>query len=118
MSPAADLCNEVIEVNSDKRIVIINLEKYHIHTGQYFFVAVEWLIIPYNEHRFKATNEETGVKSEYVEYKPYLHGKHFTGKVSLYLPGNSSPVWMLNYADKWMALPMFENVGIGAKVKY
>lgn len=118
MAPSEDLCNQVIEVNSDKRVVTIDLEKYHIHVSTNFFVAVEWLVVPYNEHRFKSTNEQSHVKSEYVEYRPYLAAINFTNRASIYLPGTSNPVWLLNYNDKWMPWPIVEDVGIGAKVKY
>ena len=118
MAPAADLCDQVIEVNSDSKVVTVNLEKYKIHPGKYFFVAVEWLKISYNEHRYKATNERTGIKSEYLDYRPFIAVKNFEDRTSIYLPGTSALVWMLTYQNKWMPQPLIEDVGIGAKVRY
>lgn len=51
--PAHELCDQVIEIKTSAKTVTVDIEQYKIHIPRDFFVAIEWLRIPYNEHRFK-----------------------------------------------------------------
>lgn len=54
--PSTDLADTVIEINSVKSNVHINMRKYGIRIPQNnFFIAIEWLKIPYNEYQFNTS---------------------------------------------------------------
>lgn len=110
--PAVDLCNQVIEVKTRSRVVNLDLEKYNIRVPHKdFFVAIEWLKIPYNEIRTKANLN--GVETEFVSYRP-----------SIGWTDDANPTmqaWMLNYRNKWQLMTTRNNktsVSIAATVKY
>ncbi|HEU4470671.1 MAG TPA: carboxypeptidase-like regulatory domain-containing protein, partial [Flavisolibacter sp.] len=59
--PGKDLADTIIEVSSGETHAEINLEQHHIIIpGKSFFVAVEWIFIPYNEEY--QTIKSNGVK--------------------------------------------------------
>ncbi len=110
--PSDELCDQVIQVESQRRLITINLESYKIVLpDSNFFIAVEWLKIPYNEFRFKAKLD--GKPFEEIRYTPYI------GMTSDE-PANSR-LWLLDYKNMWR--PMFQSnarmgVCISAIIKY
>jgi CarboxypepD_reg-like domain len=109
---AIDLCGEVIEVTTNSKTVVVNLSKYKIRIpNRDFFVAVEWLIIPFNESKTRSIRN--GIKEEHISYKPSIS---FTDDNL-----DKSSIWMLDYKNVWRL--MFgglktANILISAKIKY
>ncbi len=68
-----ELCNEVIEIYTSNKRTRVNLEKYKIHVSKYFFVAIEWLKIQYNENKYITKIE--GKKQEHITFRPSILGK-------------------------------------------
>jgi len=111
-SPSQDLYDKVIEVKTKDKIVIVNLENYKIRIPQKdFFVAIEWLKIPYNMHR--SIRKTNGKQIEHITYRP---------SIGLTENGISKmETWSLDYKNNWR--PMFNmnnktNISISAVVKY
>lgn len=105
--PSKDLCNEIIEIKTKKKIVEIDLKKYNIHIpNKDFFVAIEWLKIPYNETKGK-TNMN-GIEKEYSRFSPSIT---FNDKSKL-------EFWMLNYKNEWVKGFFDKSLSIEATVKY
>lgn len=111
-APSKDLCAEILEVKSRSKIVNLNIEKYRIYIpDKDFFVAIEWLKIPYNEEKSK--RKVTGKDVEQIIYRPSIG---WTENIS-----SSMEAWMLDYKNVWR--PMFKmnnktRVSISATVKY
>lgn len=112
-APSNDLCDQIIEVKTNNRIVSVDLEKYSIHIPKKdFFVAVEWLKIPSNEEKGKVKLKDGSV-IERTTYRP-----------SIGWTDNIDPkmeAWMLTYKGYWT--PMFNtsnktHSSISATVKY
>jgi hypothetical protein len=111
-APSTDICNQIIEVKTRNKIINLDLEKYKIHIpSKDFFVAVEWLKLPFNESRSKM--KINGKEVEYITYRPSIG---WTDNVNTRMEA-----WMLDYKNIWR--PMFTNngktsVAISATVKY
>lgn len=111
-SPSTDLCDQIIEVKTRSKVININLEKYKIHIpSKDFFVAVEWLKIPYNESKSKM--KVNGKEVEHITYRPSIG---WTDNAN-----SKMEAWMLDYTNVWR--PMFKmnnktSVSISATVKY
>lgn len=111
-SPSTDLCDQIIEVKTRNKIININLEKYKIRIpSKDFFVAVEWLKIPYNES--KSRMKVNGKEVEHITYKPSIG---WTDNLN-----SKMEAWSLDYKNVWR--PMFKmnnktSVSISASVKY
>lgn len=111
-SPSTDLCDEIIEVKTKRKVININLAKYKIRIpSKDFFVAVEWLKIPYNESKSKM--KDNGKEVEHITYRPSIG---WTDNVN-----SKMEAWMLDYKNIWR--PMFKmnnktSVSISATVKY
>lgn len=111
-SPSTDLCDEIIEVKTRSKVININLEKYKIRIpSKDFFVAVEWLKIPYNESKSKM--KVNGKEVEHITYRPSIGWTDNTN--------SKMEAWMLDYKNVWR--PMFKmnnktSVSISATVKY
>ena len=111
-APSSDLCDEVIEVKSKSKFINLNLEKYKINIpNKDFFVAIEWLKIPYNER--KTTMKIKGKEFESIMYRPSIG---LTDAIN-----EKMEAWMLDYRNVWK--PMFKmdnktSVSISATVKY
>ena len=99
--PSTDLTDSVIEVKSSKRNIIIDMEKYGIRIpGKGFFIAVEWLFIPYNAYTTKT-------KLKYV-FKSYHPSISFRKKANPETDANNP--WILNYNGKWsLSYPIDRN---------
>lgn len=111
-APSIDLCDQIIEVKSSKRYIYLNLAKYNIHIpGKDFFVAIEWLKIPYNKSVSKRVGSGKAVYD--TSYTP-----------SIGWTDNESPnmeAWKLDYTNKWRPMYSYRaktNVAISATVKY
>lgn len=84
--PSEDLYNGVIEVKSSSKIITINLEdSVIVIPHKDFFVAVEWLMIPYNE-------EKTGPVIKEIHYYPFI---------MMSKEENTEGLWMLSYQYNW-----------------
>ena len=111
-SPSTDLCDQIIEVKTRSKVININLEKYKIRIpSKDFFVAVEWLKIPYNESKSKM--KSNGKEVEHISYRPSIG---WTDNKN-----SKMEAWMLDYKNVWR--PMFKmnnktSVSISATVKY
>ena len=113
--PSNDLADTVIEVNSGRRQVQLNLEKYNIIIpGKDFFVGIEWLYIPANESmvRYKMN----GQKIAHSQYSPFIFFK--TRKANNEKPGESLEAWQLDFRRKWIRTYTDYVFLISAKVKY
>ena len=115
-APSTELCNEIIEVKTSSKTTNVNVEKYKISIpNKNFFVAVEWLKIPYNENVEKVTSD--GKKEVRVTYRPNisctnaLHGNNHR-EVREYA------VWGLGYQNKWFPMVFIKDISISATIKY
>lgn len=113
--PGEDLCDKVIEVNTAKPIVKLNVEEYKIRIpGKDFFVAIEWLKIPGNEQNIKYKTS-TPPAFRHIMYSPVITWNDITG--------DSEPeAWQLNYNSKWKPLSTTlthkKTLLIAATIKY
>lgn len=102
--PSSDLCSQVIEVKTKLKrsgIYSINLEKYKIMIPDNdFFIAVEWLNIPYNYYKKKEEKDGWCL--------PTIGWKSMT---ELTLES-----WVLDYKNKWRSRQ--QTMLIAATVKY
>lgn len=110
-APSYDLCDQVIEVKSKNKFIKINVEKYKINIpNKDFFVAVEWLKIPYNYNQRKSKLQ--GKEVDWVYYSPSIG---WTDNVN-----EKMEAWSLDYRNVWR--PMFTknttSVSISATIKY
>ena len=112
-APSSDLCDEVIEVKTKIKFINLNLEKYKINIpNKDFFVAIEWLKIPYNENKTKT--KLNGKEFEYIHYTPSIG---WTDTMN-----EKMEAWMLDYRNVWH--PMFKmphnktSLSISATIKY
>lgn len=107
--PANDLTDQIIEVKSTGKVVKLNLERYKIYLpNKDFFVAIEWLRIPYN-----ATESKINGKTV-IRYAP-----------SIGFNKNSAPfmeVWQLGLNNVWGKLldggTVISNLAIAVSLKY
>lgn len=114
-APSTDLADTIIDIKSGKRHVTLNLEQFHIMIpGNDFFVAVEWLYIPFNRSNTKATIN--GTKINYFQYSPFLFFKERKNNISN--AENSLESWELNYNGKWKRIHDDWKMLIAATVKY
>ena len=106
-APSYDLTDQIIEVNSKSKIVELNVEKYNIYLpNKDFFVAIEWLRIPYNAEEIKFKG---GTKTTYAP--------------SIGFSQNSAPfmdVWQLRLNNVWDKIPsyMVSNLAIAVSINY
>jgi CarboxypepD_reg-like domain len=111
-SPSSDLCDQIIEVKTRSKTISVNLEKYKIYIpNKDFFVAIEWLKIPFNESKSKT--KVNGKNVEHITYRPSIG---WTDNVN-----TKMEAWMLDYKNNWR--PMFKmnyktSISISATVKY
>ncbi len=105
--PTYDLTDQVIELKSTGKVVKLNLEQYKIYIpNKDFFVAIEWLRIPYNANEIKINGKfET-------KYAP-----------SIGFSKNSAPymeVWQLGLNNVWgkISSHLITNLAIAVSLKY
>lgn len=115
-APSLDLLDTVLEVTSKGRHVNINVEKYRIllpHKD--FFIAVEWLKIPYNKR--ETSSKSNGVRKDYIHYSPSISfKKNKNGTVN---SDTQSKIWMKTYTGIWSRLDQSVDFFlISTKVKY
>ena len=73
-SPTTELTDTIIEVNSEKKRVNINVEQYKIIIpNRNFFIAIEWLLIP--ENAYTETYTINGEKKTMINYAPMISFK-------------------------------------------
>jgi hypothetical protein len=108
--PGEELTDTLIQVNSQKGITSIDMSPYQVWLpGKSFFVAIEWLIISFNEHRFSAKYQ--GSKKEFLNYNPCVC---FTTEP----PSMPDEMWGLAYSGKWHRQSQSYALAISATVKY
>jgi hypothetical protein len=111
-APSADLCNEIIEVKTKSKIIEVNLEKYDIQIpNKDFFIAVEWLKIPYNMKTSKI--KINGKKEEHITYHPSIGWTD--------AKNDQVEAWSLDYKNNWRRMFSMINktsVSIAATIKY
>jgi hypothetical protein len=106
-APTYDLTDKVIEVKSKSKIVKFDLEKYNIYLpNKDFFVAIEWLRIPYNLN-IRKHKEKTE--------------KYYTPSIGFY--ENSAQymdIWVLGLNNVWHKHPsnFSSNLAIAVSIKY
>jgi hypothetical protein len=76
--------------------------------GKDFFVAIEWLKIPYNEDRNK--RKVNGKIVEHITYRPDI-GINNTSSAD-------REVWGLNFNNTWFRMPNLKGISISATIKY
>ncbi|TAF49497.1 MAG: carboxypeptidase-like regulatory domain-containing protein [Sphingobacteriia bacterium] len=111
-SPSTDLCDQIIEVKTNSKVIDINLEKYKILIpSKDFFVAVEWLKIPYNESKSKI--KVNGKEVDHTTYRPNIGWTNTAN--------SKMEAWWLDYKNNWRPVTSITNktsVSISATVKY
>jgi len=99
--PGKDLADTVIEVKSKESYVRIDMEKsYIIIPGKSYFVAIEWLFIPYNIEEQKV--KRNGKKTIRIFYKPFIRWRNNDNTI----PGF---VWQLEFNGKWASRKYSQN---------
>lgn len=110
--PGADLCNSIIEVKSKNSSINLDVEKYQIQIpGWVFFIAVEWIKIPYNK-RDSPIPTVIGEKDHYT-YNPSI-GWDSTNNIN-------EASWELNFRNEWHKTTYFNSnrkALISATIKY
>ena len=72
-APGQSLCNEIVEVKTSKKITSVDLTAYNIRIpNKVFFVAIEWLYIPYNQRISEATTRGNKAKQQHISYRPFI----------------------------------------------
>ena len=106
-APSYDLTDEVIEVKSSSKIVELNLEKYKIYLpNNEFFIAIEWLRIPYNATETKINRKTV------THYSPSIGwSKNQATKMD---------IWQLGLNNVWGKFPDYlnSNLAIAVSLKY
>jgi len=106
--PANDLTDEVIEVKTKSKIVELNLEKYKIYIpNKDFFIAIEWLRIPYNATETKINGKTV------TNYAPNIG---WTKNQA-----SNMEIWELGLNNVWGKFPSFlnaNNLAIAVSLKY
>lgn len=111
-SPSKDLCDQIIEIKTRSKFINLNLDQYKILIpSKEFFVAIEWLKIPYNAN--KGTTKVNGNDVEHITYSPSIGWTENKNA--------EMTAWMLDYNNIWR--PMFKmnnmtSLSISATVKY
>ena len=112
-APGNNLTEEIIEVKTKSKFIQLNLTSYNIIIPtKHFFVAIEWLKIPYNEEKVK-TKMPNGKIVESITYHPDIG---YTNT-----PSSPKDIWMLDYKNKWRGVGIFNstnNLSISATVTY
>jgi hypothetical protein len=99
--PSTDLANKVIEVRSKESHVRINLENYKIFIpGKSFFVAIEWLFIPFNAEHY--SRKIDGRKTDWTYYKPEIRYVRNRNEKPLH-------VWELGFNGRWFTASTFQD---------
>ncbi|MBS1928333.1 MAG: carboxypeptidase-like regulatory domain-containing protein [Bacteroidetes bacterium] len=110
--PGQDLSPAIIEVKSRNSSISLNLEDYKIQIPHRdYFIAIEWLKIPYNEREsFTATGPHKGINITYEPAIGWKEGKH-----------SIPELWEMTYQDKWHRVSNFlrnKTALISAIIKY
>ncbi len=104
--PSYDLADTIIEVFSNRRHVEVDVEKMKIYLPEGgFFIAIEWLFIPYNEIKIHKQNR-------HKQYSPFVSIK-LKKSFDLY-----PPVLQLNRQGQWRTNDYTSRILISAKLKY
>lgn len=112
-APSKDLCNEIIEIKTDKKNTIIDLEQYAINIPQRdFFVSIEWLKIQANERSFVDSN---GKEIWHLSYAPSVGWTK--------AKNDKMEVWYLDYHGSWFTMHKMPfndktSIAISATLKY
>jgi hypothetical protein len=113
-APTTDLTDQIIEVKTRSKYIQLNLEKFNIYIpNKDFFVAIEWLKIPYNEERTKS-KMSNGKTIELLTYRPSIG---WTDNIN-----PTMEAWMLDYKNLWRktssGFTHKTSISIEATVKY
>ena len=93
--PGKDLCDKIIEIKSKNNSIDVDVEEYKItFPNKDFFVAVEWLKIPYNEQKME--HKINGKDTTHIVYTPSIGLKD--------LNDLELEAWQLNYSQIWRPL--------------
>ena len=106
--PANDLTDEVIEVKTKSKIVELNLEKYKIYIpNKDFFIAIEWLRIPYNATETKINGKTV------TNYAPSIGWSKNQA--------SNMEIWELGLNNVWGKVPSYlnaNNLAIAVSLKF
>jgi hypothetical protein len=112
-APTTDLTDQIIEVKTKSKYIQLNLEKYKIYIpNKDFFVAIEWLKIPFNEERTKSKMSD-GKTIELLTYRPSIG---WTDNIN-----SKVEAWTLDYKNIWRRLGNLNgktSISIEATVKF
>jgi hypothetical protein len=114
LKPSTDLINTIIEINSTKRHINVDLRPYKIHIFQrQFFIAIEWLYIPFNEKKVKT--KFYGEKITRSEFAPYLLIKQNRNINEI---DKSNKLWHLDHRGKWSVILSSMKLAVSARIEY
>lgn len=115
LKPSLDLIDTIIEVKTRDKHVSINLKEYNIIIPQKdFFVAIEWLCIPYNENKMKI--KTGGRQVAITQFSPELairYSKDRTGD-----DNNIPQTWQYDYRGKWNPAGLNMQIVMSVKLEY
>jgi hypothetical protein len=104
--PSTELYDEPIEVSQTSKMVGVDLAQYRIWLPhKNFFVAIEWLKIPFNKEEKKNGNKNDQLETFY----PRIGAKNSKSK--------NRETWGLTYRNSWFPMNGME-VSISAEIKY
>lgn len=111
--PSFDLIDTVIEIKAKKRKIHISLDAYKVYLpDKEFFVAIEWLKIPYNEDKVKI--EMGGEKAIHINYAPFISMKSIEPDEH-----NLPRSFHLDYLGNWYSLFNYDrDILISVTLKY
>lgn len=97
--PGNDLLDSVIEVRSKESRITLNLEPYKIFLpSKTFFVAIEWLFIPFNAQTVEEKRDGRRIKWTY-----YLPSIRYTTQT----PITETNQWRLSFNGQWQQVRAF-----------
>lgn len=113
--PSSDLIDTIIEVTTIEKHVKIDLKKYKIIIPQKdFFVAIEWLCIPYNQSNMVIKN--AGQRFIITKFLPELAVRYINSKLSI--EDNFPQTWQYDYRGKWNPSGMNMEMVMAVKLEY
>lgn len=114
--PGVLLNDSLIEVKTTAHRVQVDLEAYRIRiAARRFYVALEWLRIPYNggTEKFKMD----GVKVRQTVYSPLLCHERYTRNHPR-PPDTPYRVWFRDYRGRWKPMPEVNRLMMETQIKY
>lgn len=114
--PGVLLNDSLIEVKTSDHRVQVDLEAYHLRMAdRRFYVALEWLRIPYNAGTEKFRMD--GAKMRQTVYSPLLCHDRYTRNHPR-PPDAPYQVWYRDYRGRWKPMQDVKRLMMEAQIKY